>query len=115
MLVTELEMRKALGQPHTIVRSDFKWFGPSLSHVTILSVMEFFGATEKWLEFFRKFLVVPIKFAYNEDVRVRTRGTPIAYAFSDLLSECVLVVLDFTVNQYYDGLFLYRLHDGFWL
>ena len=115
MLVTELEMRKALGQPHTIVRSDFKWFGPSLSHITILSVMEFFGATEEWLEFFRKFLAVPIKFADNEDVRVRTRGTPMAYAFSDLFGESVLFMLDFTVNQYGDGLFLYRMHDDFWM
>ena len=115
ILVTELELSKALERPHTIVRSDFKWFGPSLSHVTILSVMEFFGATEEWIEFFRKFLAVPIKFADNEDVRVRTRGTPMSYAFSDLFGESILFLLDFTVNQYGDGLFLYRLHDDFWM
>jgi hypothetical protein len=115
ILVTELELSKALERPHTIVRSDFKWFGPSLSHVTILSVMEFFGATEEWLEFFRKFLAIPIKFADNEDVRVRTRGTPMSYAFSDLFGESILFLLDFTVNQYGNGLFLYRLHDDFWL
>ncbi|KAF5095062.1 hypothetical protein D0Z00_003287 [Geotrichum galactomycetum] len=115
ILVTELELSKAMKRPHTIVRSDFKWFGPSLSHVTILSVMEFFGATEEWLEFFRKFLAIPIKFADNENVRVRTRGTPMSYAFSDLFGESILFLLDFAVNQYGEGLFLYRLHDDFWL
>lgn len=115
VLVTELELSKSFERPHTIVRSDFKSFGPSLSHVSILSVMEYFGATEEWLNFFRKFLSVSIKFSDEENPRVCTCGTSLSYALSDLFGESILFLLDFTVNQYGNGLFLYRLHDDFWM
>lgn len=115
VLVTELELSKSFERPHTIVRSDFKSFGPSLPHVSILSVMEYFGVTEEWLNFFRKFLAIPIKFSDEENSRVCTCGTPLSYAFSDLFGESILFLLDFTVNQYGNGLFLYRLHDDFWM
>jgi len=108
ILVTELELSKALERLYTIVRSDFKWFGSSLSHVTILSAMEFLVQPRGGLSFFRKFVD-------NEDVRVCTRGTPMSYAFCDFFGESVLFLLDFTVNQYSNGLFLYRLYDDFWI
>lgn len=101
---------------HTVIRSDFKWFGPSLPHTSIFKVLEFLGVTPLWLSFFRKFLATPIRFAQDGPdgaVQVRTRGIPMSMALADVLGEAVLFVMDFAVNSAAKGN-MYRLHDDFW-
>lgn len=118
LLITELELSKALGRNHTIVRSDFAWFGPSLSHTAILTALKFMGVTDHWISFFKTFLHLPMKFEMDgpdAKLRVRSKGTPMTYALSDVFGESILFLLDFTVNRYAKGLFLYRAHDDFWL
>ncbi len=101
----------------TVLQSDFRWFGPSLSHTTILTVLKFFGLPQKWLDLFAKFLSPMVSFASDgADVQSRRRscGTPIAHQISALFGEVVLVTLDFAVNQATHGGYLYRIHDDLW-
>ena len=53
LLSTEIILNSRLHKNLCIIRSDFKKFGPSLSHSTILTVMKFFGVSPKWLGVFR--------------------------------------------------------------
>ncbi|KII87090.1 hypothetical protein PLICRDRAFT_42727 [Plicaturopsis crispa FD-325 SS-3] len=115
-MTTECLLNKAIHGQHTIVCSDLEWFGPSLPHESILTILEFFGIPNRWLNFFQTFLEAPLRFKDDPEgsVRVRKRGTPISYALSALFGELVLFVVDFAVNQRADGLFLYRIHDDIW-
>ena len=117
LLVTESILQTSLHGEFTVVRSDFKWFGPSLPHPTMLTVLAYFGVPESWLSFFRTFLEAPLKFTQDgpdAPAQVRRRGIPMCHALSDCLGDAVLFCMDYTVNQATDGAYLYRLHDDFW-
>lgn len=117
LLSTDVLVRTRLGQDVTVVRSDFKWFGPSLPHTTIFAVLEFLGVPKIWLDFFRKALQMPMKFTVDGQdapVRIRQRGTPISGPLSDFLGETVLFCLDYAMNQKMEGSQLFRLHDDIW-
>ena len=113
MLATEIILKTHLGHDICVVRSDFKWFGPSLPHSTVLAVLKFFNVSDRWVDFFRRALEAPTKFA-DEPIQVRKRGTPISGPLSDMLGETILFVLDFAFNQLTQGARLYRLHDDIW-
>ncbi|RSL40748.1 hypothetical protein CEP54_016035 [Fusarium duplospermum] len=55
-LQTHIIVQNKLGRETTVIRSDFKWFGPSLSHTSIFSVLEFLGVQPDWIDFFHKVL-----------------------------------------------------------
>ncbi|KAJ5135464.1 uncharacterized protein N7515_004742 [Penicillium bovifimosum] len=117
LLITESIIHKHQRGEFTAIQSDFEWFGPSMPHATLLTVMKFFGVSELWLNFFRTFLEAPLKFAHHgpdASVQVRKRGIPMSHTLGDCLGECVLFCMDYAVNQATDGCFLYRLHDDFW-
>lgn len=100
----------------TILQSDFRWFGPSLPHDTILTVLHFFGVSSKWLRYFEKLLKAPIRYAMdglNAQSRIRKSGVPIQHQLSDALGEAVLFCLDFAVNKATET-DLYRLYDNIW-
>jgi hypothetical protein len=117
ILTTECDLNKTLYGKHAVIRSDLEWFGPSLPHRSILTILEFFGVPEQWLTFFEKFLRAPLRFKQDPlgEVRIRERGTPISYALSVVCGEALLFGMDFAVNQKANGLFLYRMHDDLWL
>jgi len=118
MAATECLLNTTLHGKFTIVRSDFSWFGPSLSHTSLITVLKFFGVQKIWIDFFQRFLNSPIKFTADgptASVQTRERGVPISHSISDLLGEALLFTMDFAVNQKTNGLFLYRIHDDFWL
>lgn len=116
IMSTECQFNLGLYESHTIVRTDMDWFGPSLPHESIITILRFFGVPPEWLEFFRTFLRMPIRFPGETETQTRVRGTPISYALSGFFGEVMLFGLDFAVNQHADGLFLYRIHDDiyFW-
>lgn len=117
MLITESILQKKVHGQFTAIRSDFKFFGPSLPHTTMLMVLEYFGVPEFWLNFFKTFLEAPLKFTQDGPqaaVQVRRRGVPMSHSLSDCFGEVVLFCMDYSVNQYTNGAFLYRLHDDFW-
>ncbi|KAL2420071.1 hypothetical protein ABEF95_000363 [Exophiala dermatitidis] len=118
LVVTEALVARHLhpDTPHAIVRSDFQWFGPSLPHSTIFAVLEFFGVSDDWRAFFRKFLQAPLRFqdGPHGQSQVRQRGVPMSHALSDVFGEVVLFVMDFAVNKATQS-YIYRLHDDFWL
>jgi hypothetical protein len=120
-LATELRVRQTLDGEAAIVQSDFRWFGTSLSHTTITSVLRFVGVPEHWVAFFKKFLEAPLNMSPVSDgisisgqVRIRRRGVPIAHALEKFFGELVLFFMDLAVNQQ-AGTLLYRFHDDLWL
>ncbi|KAF8649593.1 hypothetical protein AX16_005684 [Volvariella volvacea WC 439] len=117
ILATENNLNKTLYRSHAILRSDFEWFGPSLPHSSILTILKFFGMPDTWLSFYERFLQAPLRFKEDpvDQVRIRKRGTPISYALSVVCGEVVMFAMDFSVNQRAGGLFLYRMHDDLWL
>ncbi|PPQ65030.1 hypothetical protein CVT24_008178 [Panaeolus cyanescens] len=113
IIQTECYLNTSLHGTHTILRSDLEWFGPSLPHQSILTVLEFLGMGKKWVRFYKEFLEAPVKFTgaggfgegvaggqgTEEAVRVRQRGTPISYALSVVCGEAVLFIMDYAVNR----------------
>ncbi|KAJ5771338.1 uncharacterized protein N7511_003389 [Penicillium nucicola] len=117
LLITESIIHKHQRGEFTAVRSDFEWFGPSMPHATLLTVLEYFGVPEKWLNFFKIFLQAPLKFfqdGSNATIQTRQRGLPMSHTLADCFGEAVLFCMDYAVNQSTDGSYLYRLHDDFW-
>ena len=101
----------------TVLQSDFRFFGPSLPHAVIFTALGFFGVSEIWIDFFKKFLEAPLKFIHDgpsSSIRTRKRGVPMSHALSDVFGEVMLFCLDYSVNQSTKGGLLYRLHDDFW-
>ena len=115
IMMTECFLNQAIHGSHATVLSDLEWFGPSLPHTSILTVLEFIGMSKTWLGFFKAFLEAPIRFPGEAEPRIRKRGTPISYSLSVVCGEAVLFIMDFAVNQRANGLYLYRMHDDLWL
>jgi len=115
IMTTECYLNTALHGTHATVCSDLEWFGPSLPHASILTVLEFFGMSKTWLDFYKTFLAAPLRFTGESETRTRKRGTPISYALSVVCGEAIIFIMDFTVNQRAKGAFLYRMHDDLWL
>lgn len=115
IMTTECYLNQTLHGSHTVIRSDLEWFGPSLPHDSILTVLEFIGFSKQWVGFYKAFLRAPLRFAGDPEVRIRKRGTPISHALSVVCGEAILFMMDFAVNQKADGLYLYRMHDDLWL
>ncbi|KAA8896748.1 hypothetical protein TRICI_006833 [Trichomonascus ciferrii] len=118
LMLTEAIISTTIHKEFSVVCSDFKWFGPSLPHATIRAVLEFFGIPDVWLDFFTRFLEVPVKFALDGDngnVTRRKCGVPMNHALSDFFGEVILFCLDYAVDKYGHGTILYRLHDDFWI
>lgn len=117
-LQAEIIMQTKLGKDITVIRSDFKWFGPSLPHSTIFAVLEFFGVQKEWIGFFGRVLETEMKFKQDSPdapVQIRKRGTPMSTPITDFFGESILFCLDYAVNQKAAGTRLYRLHDDMWL
>ncbi|KAL8992527.1 MAG: hypothetical protein Q9169_007031, partial [Polycauliona sp. 2 TL-2023] len=89
LLNVEVSVGKQLSDEVTVLQSDFKSFGPSIPHSTIVAVLTFFGVSEFWTNFFRTALAVPIFFkedGQNAEIRIRKRGTQMSSPPADLAS-----------------------------
>lgn len=117
ILAAEIILKGKQGGKLSVVRSDFRWFGPSLPHSTIFTVLSFLGVSERWVNTFRRILEAPIKFVEDGPegkVQIRKRGIPIGGPLGVMLGETPLFCLDFAFNQFTNGARLYRLHDDIW-
>lgn len=117
LLTTELLLNTKVYGEFLVVQSDFKWFGPSLPHDTIVAVLDFLGVPAKWIRFFRRFLEVPVVFSQDgvsATAQARKCGIPMSHVLSDALGEAVLFCLDFAVNRRTKGSNIYRFHDDLW-
>jgi hypothetical protein len=116
LLSTEIAINTRVHGELTAIRSVFDQWNPWLPHATILTVLEVFGISKKWLSFFQKFLQPPLKFIDEESSpsRIRKRGAPGSHTLSDVFGETVLFCLDYSVNQSTEGSLLYRMHDEIW-
>ncbi|KAJ3146830.1 hypothetical protein HDU86_008388 [Geranomyces michiganensis] len=116
-MVAESLFADQLNEELVALQTDFKWFGPSLSHTAIRTVLQFFGVTDIWLDFFDKFLKAPMRFLHDgpdSEIKIRERGVPMSHMLSSFFGESVLFCLDFAVNEATDGKPMYRLYDDIW-
>ncbi|KAL2105633.1 hypothetical protein VUR80DRAFT_8005 [Thermomyces stellatus] len=117
LLATEIDINTRLHGELTALHFVFRDWNPLLPHETVLAVLEFFGVSPIWRNFFAKFLQAPLKWADSEDgeeARTRQRGTPASHALSDVFGEVVLFCLDVAVNRETGGNVLWRVHDDAW-
>lgn len=83
-------------QPLYVVKIDLKDFYPSLSHEVLLTTLARFGVQERELDFFKRFLRIPIQ---DDNVQIMQRGVPNARRLSHFLGELVLRLLDQHIQQ----------------
>ncbi|KAI2469625.1 hypothetical protein F4781DRAFT_393552 [Annulohypoxylon bovei var. microspora] len=117
LLSTEIAINTKLYGEVTAFHSTFERWNTLLPHETILTVMSFFGVSETWLNFFKKFLKAPLRFLDDDPStppRNRSRGTPASYALSDVFGESILFCLDFAVNQNTGGAMPFRMQGDLW-
>jgi hypothetical protein len=95
----EIELAQAAfpGTPLYIVKLDLKDYYPSLSHTLLLAILDRFGMSQVQLDFFRKYLQVPLQ--DGERVLPMQRGVPNFHRLSDVLGELVLGLLDLYVQR----------------
>lgn len=117
LMETEAIFHTTIHNEFSVLRSDFQWFGPSLSHEAITTVLSFFGVSKLWINLFLKFLKAPVQFVGDDDsFKRRARGVPMNFILSSLFGEIILFCLDYSINQFNKGnTTLYRLHDDFWI
>jgi hypothetical protein len=98
-------------QPLFVVQADLVDFYPSVGHELLLLVLEHLGVPQRWLNFFGKFLSARVR---SEDgPRRLRRGLPLEHLLADVLTECLLFVLDLRVYQQTHVQTL-RVVDDFW-
>ncbi|KAJ5738035.1 hypothetical protein N7493_001190 [Penicillium malachiteum] len=116
LLSTDTIINKRLHGEITCFRAQYESLYPSLPHATILAVLSFFGVSEKWLSFFKKFLAAPLRFMDEPDAepRTRQRGTPRSHVLSEVFGEATLFCLDLMINKECDGELLWRVNDDMW-
>lgn len=117
-LGTEVIIRRSLYGEVAVVQSDLQWFATSTSHLTVVTILKFFGVSQMWVSFFQRYLEAPLRMVGLEgssaEVRIRKRGVPIGHVFQKLFGELIIFAMDLAVNQEAEML-LYRLHDDLWL
>ncbi|CAF3448834.1 unnamed protein product [Fusarium graminearum] len=115
LLSSEITVNTHLYGEMTAFQSVFEDWNPRLPHDTVLEILKYFGVSDTWLSFFKKFLEAPLKFVDEDDsaTRKRRRGTPASHVLSDVFGETTLFCLDFSVNQSTSSN-LWRMHDNFW-
>ncbi|KAK0900148.1 hypothetical protein LTR02_009307 [Friedmanniomyces endolithicus] len=116
LLSSDILIQTRLRGEISCFRSQIDDLYPRLPHGAIKTVLEFFGVSSTWLQFFARFLEAPLRFMDDETAEPRRRktGTPGAHVLSEVFAEVVLYCLDFLVNQRTDGEILWRLHEDFW-
>ncbi|EEU38042.1 uncharacterized protein NECHADRAFT_48219 [Fusarium vanettenii 77-13-4] len=116
LLSTEININTQLYGELTAFHSVFDNWNSLLPHQTVCTILEYFGVSEKWLGFFKRFLEAPLKFVDDENAtpRQRRRGAPTSHVLSDVFGETVLFCLDFAVNQSTSGNRLWRVKDDVW-
>ncbi|KAI0823103.1 hypothetical protein BC628DRAFT_616851 [Trametes gibbosa] len=69
LVSTECQLARLLHGQFTVLTTDLRWFGPSLAHESILTIMKFLGLPEPWLTFLHTFLRMPLRFGTDASVR----------------------------------------------
>ncbi|KAH8203852.1 hypothetical protein TruAng_002029 [Truncatella angustata] len=117
LLSTEIAINTKLHGEITAVRTSFDNWESLLPHATVRTILEFFGVSTQWLNFFSKFLEAPLTFVDQYETaapRTRRRGAPSSHVLSAVFGEVTLFCLDFSINQLANGALSYRLYDDIW-
>lgn len=117
LLSTEIHINTRLYGEMTAFHSSFENWNTLLPHNTIQTILKYFGVSERWLDFFRKFLEAPLKFIEDDEItsaRKRRRGTPASHVLSEVFGETALFCIDFAINKSTSGGTLWRVHDDVW-
>lgn len=77
LLSAEIILNTQLHGEITCLHSELESWNPRLPHSTIISVISFLNVSDKWQQFFRKFLEAPLKFVEDGpsgQIKKRKRG-----------------------------------------
>ncbi|KAF2730340.1 hypothetical protein EJ04DRAFT_473962 [Polyplosphaeria fusca] len=115
-IATDVLIRRSFHGNVVVVQSDLQWYASGLPHSTIFAILRFWGISEEWIAFFKKFAEAPLRMEETpgQNVRIRQRGIPITDAFEKLFGEIVLLSMDVAVNRL-SKMTLVRFHDDLWL
>lgn len=116
LLSTEININTQLYGELTAFHSIFENWNSLLPHQTVYAILKYFGVSDTWLGFFKRFLEAPLKFVDDENAapRQRRRGAPNSHVLTDVFGETTLFCLDFAVNQATSGNRLWRVKDDVW-
>jgi hypothetical protein len=106
----EIRLRRAANSDHPlyVVQTDLRDFYLRIPHEAVLFIVERLGFPPRWLQFFKKFLAVPIRHR-GAKYTVR-RGLMLDHILSDVFAEFLLFLLDLHVYEQ-SGVRLLRLVD----
>ncbi|KAF9496686.1 hypothetical protein BDN71DRAFT_1430082 [Pleurotus eryngii] len=76
LMMNDRLLNTAVHKSHTVVRSDFEWFGPSFPHNSTLATLKYFGVSQPWLKFFKSFLRAPTRFRRDPISVFRSTSAP---------------------------------------
>ena len=113
LLSTDIHIKSRLHGEISCFHTKLKDIDLHLPHATIKAVLGFFGVSTRWINYFERFLQMPVQFS-NEKPQVRKRGTPASHALSLVFIEVVLFCLDYQVNQIAGGENLWRTGSDIW-
>lgn len=119
-IVTETLLQRHLNGEAAVIQTDLQWYATSIPHSTVYTILNYTGFSNRWIQFFRKYLETPLNMDKSFDgheklgPRKRRRGIPIAHASEKVIGELILFYMDLAVNKG-TGMLLYRLHDDIWL
>lgn len=113
----EMGVQKLVNGQFCILQSDFEWFGPSIPHSTLLTILKYFHFPSEIIQFVESFLGMHMRFqddGPDGQVLVRRTGIPLSFQLTDGIAELLLSTLDLAVSQRTGGANLYRNHDDLW-
>ena len=114
LISTDVIIKTRLHGEITCFRSQIDEFYSSVPHATVIAVLRFFGVSDRWLNFFKRFLAAPLRFEGEQEPRIRKRGIPACHSLSDVFGQLVLFPLDYRVNSLTSGEPLWRMNEDFW-
>lgn len=96
----ELQLARAAftERPVAILKTDLRNFYPTLPHDLLLTILREIGLTESQLQFFARFLSLPLQGPDGQPTAAR-RGVMVGYGLSRLLAELFLWCLERHITQ----------------
>jgi hypothetical protein len=98
--------------PVHVVHADLRDYYPSIPHPVLLALVEHLGFPAVWLDFFRKYLPVPLRTA--EGVQPVRRGLLLEHLLAAVLADVLLLLMDAHILQV-SGLRTLRAVDDIYL
>ena len=95
-----------------VLHTDFKDYFLTIPHHLLVIMMEEFGVSEEWIQFFKKYFQTP--YHYNSKITQAKQGLSLSYVLSSLFADLTLMFLEksfdsqeVAVYRYMDDMYLF--------